>query len=161
VFQYVFAYWLGWFEISGYLPGIESIGFLALPWIIFIVVGMGPDVRLYRGILLDEATADYVRTAKAKGLPPSRIMGRHILRNAMIPVLTYTITQVPFLLLGAFLMERYFSLPGIGDLLVRSTYTSDLPILKGLSVLIAVTYAFLNVLTDILYAWADPRVRLS
>lgn len=161
LFQYFFGFKLGWFEISGYLPGLDAISFLMLPWIIFIVVSAGPDVRLYRGILLNEVDADYVRTARAKGLRPGRIMGRHILRNAMIPVLTYTVTQVPFLILGAFLMERYFSIPGIGDLLVRSTYTSDLPILKGLTVLIAISYALLNTLTDLLYAWADPRVRLN
>lgn len=160
-FQYVFAYRLDWFPINGFLPGWSALYYLALPWIIQMVVMLGPDVRLYRSILLDESKADYVRTARAKGLPEGKVMFKHVLKNAMIPVLTYTVIEVPFLIMGAFVVERFFGIPGIGDLLVTSIASGDFPVIKGVTVLIAVAYALFNLLTDLLYAWVDPRVKLA
>ncbi len=160
-FQYFFAYQLGWFPINGYENGLESIKYLVLPWIIMMVVSAGPDIRMYRTVFLDETKADYVRTAFAKGASEQRVLFRHILKNAMIPILTYTVIGIPFLILGAFLMERFFSIPGIGDLLITAINTGDFPVIKGLSVLIAIFFAFFNLLTDILYAYVDPRVKLS
>jgi peptide/nickel transport system permease protein len=160
-FQYYFAYKFDLFEINGYLPGWRAISFLILPWMIEIIIAMGPDVRLYRSIFLDEVKADYVRTARAKGLPESKVMFKHVLKNAMIPVLTYTVISVPFLIMGAFVVERFFGLPGIGDLLVTSVSSGDFPVIKGVTVLLAVSYAMFNLFTDLLYAWVDPRVKLS
>ena len=160
-FQYVLAYRLDWFPISGYEPGIEGLQFLLLPWIIYLVVSVGPDVRMYRTVFLDETGADYVRTARAKGVSENRMLFGHVLKNAMIPIVTYSMVAVPFLILGAFLMERFFSLPGIGDLMITAINNGDFPVLKGLTMLIAMGYSLIVLLTDIVYAWVDPRVSLS
>lgn len=159
--QYVLAFRLDLFPINGFMPGWNAVYFVALPWLIQMIVMLGPDVRLYRSIFLDEVKADYVRTARAKGLTESRIMLRHVLRNGLIPVLTYTVVQVPFLIMGAFVMERFFGIPGVGDLLVEAVATGDFPVIKGLTVIIAIGYSVFNLFTDLLYAWVDPRVKLA
>lgn len=100
--QYFLAYELEWFPINGYAPGWDAIPYLALPWLIIIVVSIGPDVRIYRTIFLNEMQANYVRTARAKGVSERGVLFTHILKNAMIPVLTFTIVAVPFLILGMF-----------------------------------------------------------
>ncbi len=161
VFQYVFAFELDWFPISGYERGVASLPYLVLPWIIITVVSVGPDIRVLRTVFLDEIKADYVRTAFAKGAGEGTVLFKHVLKNAMIPILTQWVTAVPFLILGAFLMERFFSIPGIGDTLINAVHTGDRPILMSLTVLIAVAYSFFNLLTDVLYAYVDPRVKLS
>jgi peptide/nickel transport system permease protein len=160
-FQYVFAFELDWFPISGYERGLASIPYLVLPWIIIVVVSVGPDIRVLRTVFLEEIKADYVRTAFAKGAGERTVLFKHVLKNAMIPILTQWVTAVPFLILGAFLMERFFSIPGIGDILITAVNTGDRPILMSLTVLIAVSYSMFNLLTDILYAYVDPRVKLS
>ncbi|MFW7380227.1 MAG: ABC transporter permease [Oligoflexus sp.] len=160
-FQYFFAFKWGLFPINGYMSGLDAFYYLALPWIIIIVVSAGPDIRVFRTVFLDETKADYVRTAFAKGCSPRRVMFKHIMKNAMVPILTYTVINIPFLILGAFLMERFFSIPGIGDVMIRAINNGDFPVIKGLTVILAITYAFFNLLTDILYAYVDPRVQLS
>jgi len=160
-FQYFLAYRLDLFPISGYEPGIDGIRYLMLPWLIYLVVSIGPDVRMYRTVFLDETQADYVRTARAKGVSENRMLFGHVLKNAMIPIVTYTMVAVPFLILGAFLMERYFSLPGVGDLMITAINNGDFPVLKGLTMLIAMGYSMIVLLTDIVYAWVDPRVSLN
>ena len=159
--QYVLAYKFDLFEINGFIPGVKGLPFLFLPWLILMTVQFGPDVRLYRSILLEETKADYVRTARAKGLSEKKVMFKHVLKNAMIPVMTYTVVEVPFLVMGSFVLERYFSIPGIGDLLVSSVNTGDFPVIKGVTVMIAVAYSVFNLITDVLYAAVDPRVKLS
>jgi peptide/nickel transport system permease protein len=159
--QYFLAYKLDLFEINGFIPGFKGLTFLFLPWLILMIVQFGPDVRLYRSILLEETKADYVRTARAKGLSEKQVMFKHVLKNAMIPVMTYTVVEVPFLVMGSFVLEKYFSIPGLGDLLVSSVNTGDFPVIKGVTIIIAVAYSLFNLLTDVLYAWVDPRVKLS
>lgn len=159
--QYVFAYKLEWFPIQGYKPGLASIEYLALPWIITILVSMGPDIRIFRTIFLDQTKAEYIKTARAKGLDEDRILFIHLFRNALIPILTHTVIAIPFLITGAFVMERYFSIPGIGDLTITAINEGDFPIIKAMTMLSAILYASFNLLTDILYAWADPRIKLS
>lgn len=158
--QYFVAYRLGWVPIGGYEAGLDGVRYLALPWVIMVIVSMGPDVRVFRTVFLDETQADYVRTARAKGVGEARMLFRHVLKNAMIPIVTYALVAVPFLILGAFLMERYFSLPGVGDLMINAIHTGDFPVLKGLTMLIAIGYSGIVLLTDIVYAWVDPRVTL-
>lgn len=160
-FQYVLAFQLEIFPIRGYERGWAALGYLALPWLIFLIVTAGPDIRLYRTMFLDEIKSDYVRTARAKGLSESVVLFKHILKNAMIPILTYTIVGIPYLIMGAFLMERFFSIPGIGDLMITAIGNGDFPVLKGLTVLIAIGYSLFNLITDILYAFVDPRVKLE
>lgn len=159
--QYLLAFQLDLFPINGYEPGAAAIPYLVLPWIIMITVTVGPQIRIYRTFFLDEMNADYVRTARAKGVSESGVLFKHILRNVSIPILTYTVIAIPFLILGAFLMERFFSIPGVGDLLITSIQTGDYPVLKGLTMYIAIGYSLFNLLTDVLYAYADPRVELS
>lgn len=161
VLQYLLAYKLGWFPINGYVSGPGAVVYLALPWLILLIVAMGPDIRLYRTLFLDEAGADYVRTARSKGATEGRVLLRHVLPNAWIPIITNNVTTLPFLILGSFLMERFFSIPGIGSLTIDALGRGDLPILKAVTVLGAIALVLFNLLSDLLYAWADPRVRLS
>jgi len=161
VFQYLLAFKLGMFPILGFEPGISSVIYLALPWLIILVTTVGPDIRMYRTIFLDEIQSDYVRTARSKGASEKRILFIHVLKNAMIPILTYSLVGIPYLILGAFLMERFFSLPGVGDLMINAINTGDFPVIKGLTIIISVSYAFVNLLTDLAYAAVDPRVKLS
>jgi len=158
--QYLLAYKLELFPISGYEEGLRSVRYLMLPWLIILLVSMGPDVRVYRTVFLDETYAEYVRTARAKGVSELGTLFKHVLKNAMIPIVTYTLVAVPFLLLNAFLMERYFSLPGIGDLMINAINTGDFPVLKGVTMVVAIAYSAIILLTDIIYAWVDPRVSL-
>jgi len=148
------------------LANIESfaqayVAYLGLPWLILLIINMGPDIRLYRTLFLDEANADYVRTARSKGASEGRVLLRHVLPNAWIPIITNNVTSIPFLILGSFLMERFFSIPGIGSLTIDALNRGDLPILKAVTVLGALALVVFNLLSDLLYAWADPRVRLS
>jgi peptide/nickel transport system permease protein len=160
-FQYIFSYLLGWFPINGYEAGFDAIPYLVLPWIITIVVSAGPEIRLFRTVFLDETRADYVRTATAKGCSPRQVMFKHIMRNALIPILTYTVIEIPTLILGAFLMERFFSIPGTGDILITAINNGDFPVIKGMTILIAIAFTMFNLITDLLYAYVDPRVQLE
>lgn len=161
VLQYVLAFRLGWFPISGYEHGPGAVAYLALPWLILLLINMGPDIRLYRTLFLEEAGADYVRTARSKGATEARVLARHVLPNAWVPIITANVTNIPFLILGSFLMERFFSIPGIGSLTLDALSRGDLPVLKALTVLGAIALVVFNLLSDLLYAWADPRVRLG
>lgn len=161
-FQWFFAFKLGWFEISGYSYGFpDFMPYIILPVIIWVVLSLGPDVRFYRTIILDEIYQDYVRTARAKGLSEKKILLKHVLRNAMIPILTYTVVQLPFLILGALLFESFFSIPGLGGMTLEALNASDFPVLKAMAVLSAIAYIIFTLLQDILYTIVDPRVKLQ
>jgi peptide/nickel transport system permease protein len=159
--QYLLAFKLDLFPINGYESGFRSIYYLILPGLIMLLVAVGPDIRIYRTVFLDEIDADYVRTARAKGVAERSVLFKHVLKNALIPIITYTVVVIPFLVLGAFLMERFFSLPGVGDLLITAINTGDYPVLKGLTMYIAIGYSIFNLMSDVLYALVDPRVKLS
>ena len=161
VMQYVLAFRLGWFPIAGYEHGPAAIAYLGLPWLILIIVQMGPDIRLYRTVFLDETGSDSVRTARAKGASESRVLLHHVLPNAWVPIITNNVVGIPFLILGSFLMERFFSIPGIGSLTIDALSRGDLPILKAVTVLGALALVLFNLVSDLLYALADPRVRLA
>jgi len=158
--QYLLAFKLGWFPINGYEGGWAAARYLALPWLIQLLLLMGPDIRLYRTLFLADMNADWVRTARAKGASEGRVLLRHVLPNAWIPVITQNVTSIPFLILGSFLMERFFSIPGIGNLTIDALSRGDLPVLKAVTVLGALALVVFNLLSDLLYAVADPRVRL-
>lgn len=161
-FQYFFAYKMGWFEISGFEYGFPNfIPFIALPAIIFILLSLGPDVRFFRTVILDEIYQDYVRTARAKGLKEVSILLKHVLRNAMIPIITYVVIQIPSLILGALLLENFFSIPGLGGITLNALNSSDFPVIKAMAILSSVLYIILSLVTDILYTFADPRVKLK
>ncbi|WP_365993127.1 ABC transporter permease [Halobacteriovorax sp. JY17] len=160
--QWFFAYKLGWFEISGYESGFpDFVPYVVLPIIIWIILSIGPDVRFYRTVMLDEIYQDYVRTAKAKGLSERVILFKHVLKNAMIPIITFVVIQIPFLILGALLLESFFSIPGLGGITLNGVYNSDFPVIKAMTILTAMAYIIFSVITDVLYTIVDPRVRLK
>jgi peptide/nickel transport system permease protein len=161
-FQYFFAFKMGWFEISGFEFGFpDFIPYVALPAIIFILLSLGPDVRFFRTVILDEIYQDYVRTARAKGLSEVVILLKHVLRNALIPIITYVVIQLPSLILGALLLENFFSIPGLGGITLNALNSSDFPVIKAMAILSSVLYIVLSLVTDILYTFADPRVKLK
>jgi peptide/nickel transport system permease protein len=161
-FQYFFAYKMGWFEISGFEYGFpDFIPFIALPAIIFILLSLGPDVRFFRTVILDEIYQDYVRTARAKGLGEVVVLLKHVLRNAMIPIITYVVIQIPSLILGALLLENFFSIPGLGGITLNALNSSDFPVIKAMAILSSVLYIILSLLTDVIYTIVDPRVKLK
>jgi len=162
VFQYVLAYRLGWFPVQGWGGTLaENIfAYAALPILVGVVVSLAPDIRLYRTFFLEELSQDYVRTARAKGLGEGRVLWLHVLRNASIPILTNVLTQIPGLLAGAFLIERFFSIPGIGREVILAVERSDFPVIKAVTVYVAIATMIINLLADLLYRALDPRVQL-
>ena len=162
VFQYVFAYKLGWFPVQGWGNSFTENLFVysALPILIALVVSIAPNLRLYRTFFLDEINQDYVRTGRAKGLSENRIMWIHVLRNASIPIITNLMAGIPGLLLGSFLIERFFSIPGIGREVILAVERSDFPVIKAITVYVAVATMVFNLLADLMYKAVDPRVQL-
>lgn len=161
-FQKFFAYEMGWFEISGYEHGFPYfIPYIILPVIIMVVLNLGPDLRYFRTVILDDIYQDYVRTARAKGLSEKAVLLKHVLKNSLIPIITYVIIQIPFLILGTLLLESFFSIPGLGGLTVKAVFDNDFPVIKAMTILSAMGYIVFTVITDILYTVVDPRVRLK
>jgi peptide/nickel transport system permease protein len=162
VFQKYLAYEFGLFEISGYEFGFPDVlYYITLPIIIWVVLSLGPDIRFYRTLILDEIYQDYVRTARAKGLSEKTVLLKHVLRNAMIPIVTYTVVQLPFLILGALLLESFFSIPGLGSMIITALNSSDFPVLKAIAILSATAYIIFTLVQDIMYTIVDPRVKLK
>jgi len=163
VFQYVFAYKLGWFPVQGWGDNLAEnlFRYASLPILIGLTVSIAPNLRLYRTFFLDEINQDYVRTARAKGLSENRIMWLHVLRNASIPIITHLMSGLPALLLGSFLIERFFSIPGIGREVILAVERSDFPVIKALTVYVAFATMAANLLADLMYKAVDPRVQLK
>ncbi len=163
VFQYVFAYKLGWFPVQGWGNSFAEnlFRYASLPILIGLVVSIAPDLRLFRTFFLDEINQDYVRTARAKGLSENRIMWVHVLRNASIPIITHVMAALPGLLVGAFLIERFFSIPGIGREVILAVERSDFPVIKALTVYVAAATMIVNLLADLMYKAVDPRVQFK
>ena len=186
--QYLGAYWLpretGWapFQTGGYEPfmawGWIDLGPVSLPYpteirpqvwvsycllpvLISVVVAMGYDTRFYRAVMVEETGRDYIVTAKAKGATRARIMFVHMLKNAMIPIITRVMITLPFLISGSILLEMYFRIPGMGRLLLEAITNKDFPIIQTFTAIFAGVFILTNILTDVLYALVDPRVRLS
>jgi peptide/nickel transport system permease protein len=160
--QYVFAFKLGWFPVQGWANHGESwLPYALLPILLGLAVSLAPAVRLYRTFILDEIEQDYVRTARAKGASESRVMLVHVLRNASIPIITNVLASLPGLLIGAFLLERFFSIPGIGREVILAVERSDFPVIKAVTVMVAVATLVFNLIADLAYQRVDPRVRLS
>ena len=159
--QYVLAYALGLFPVTGWESDLLSRWrYLALPWLIWVTISLGPHILIFRAAFIDQADQDYVTTAKAKGLSNLTLYFRHILRNAMLPITTIVVMQVPFLITGSLLLEAFFGIPGLGDVLIRAIQNSDLPVIKAFTVIGSILYMFCNLAADIFYSQFDPRVRL-
>ncbi|MDM1251475.1 ABC transporter permease [Acinetobacter johnsonii] len=163
VFQYVFAYHLSWFPVQGWSDSFSEnlFKYALLPILIMLVVSIAPTLRLYRSFVLDEVNQDYVRTARAKGIGERRILGVHVLRNASIPIITDVMASLPALLIGAFLIERFFGIPGIGREVIIAVERSDFPVIKAITVYVALATMFFNLIADLIYKWVDPRVQLK
>ena len=147
--------------ISGYAGGLDAGKFILLPVIIGVLGGVGGSVRWYRTIFLEEITRDYVRTARAKGLPERVVLFRHVLRNALIPILTGVVVVIPTLFMGSLLMESFFGIPGLGSYTIDAINAQDFAVVRSMVFIGSVLYIVGLLLTDISYTVADPRVRLQ
>jgi len=154
---------MGLFPVQGWGEGLAQnlFRYSALPIVVLLAVSIAPNLRLFRTFVLDEVGQDYVRTARAKGLGESRILWIHVLRNAAIPIITYVMSNLPSLLIGAFLVERFFSIPGIGREVILAVERSDFPVIKAITIYVAAATMLFNLLADLLYQAVDPRVQLQ
>lgn len=159
--QYFLAHEWKMFPVFGYQPGLGGLPLMALPILIWVALALGGEVRFYRTVMLEEMRKDYVRTAASKGLPTRSILFGHVLKNALIPLITRVIVTIPFLILGSLLIERFFGIPGLGSLTVDAVNQNDLPVIKAMVVLSSLLLVVFNLVTDICYALVDPRVRLK
>ena len=150
------------FAIDGYQPGIQNWAhYCLLPVLISVIVAMGYDTRFYRAVMVEESTRDYLTTARAKGASEMKVLFVHMLKNAMIPIVTQIAISLPFLITGSILLEMYFSIPGMGRELILAVTANDFPMVQTFTAVFAALYIFTNVMTDVIYAMVDPRVRLS
>ena len=159
--QYLLSKLMHLVPISGYDTGLDAIKFLLLPVIIGVIGGIGAGTRWYRTIFLEEIERDYVRTARAKGLSEMLVLFRHVLRNALIPILTGVVVVLPLLFLGSLLVESFFGIPGLGSYTIDGIQRQDFAIVRSMVFLGSVLYVIGLLLTDISYTLVDPRVRLS
>ena len=160
--QYVFAFRLGWFPVQGWSDSLVTnlATFVPLPVLLAVMVGVSPQTRLYRTFFLDELGHDYVRTARAKGLVERTVLFKHVLRNAMIPILTNVGLALPGIFVGSFLIEVFFSIPGLGREVLLAVNRSDYPVIQATTVYLAMLTMLINLATDLLYKVVDPRVVL-
>jgi peptide/nickel transport system permease protein len=160
VFQWLFGFILGWFPVQGWSESFTKnlFTYAPLPIMLAVFVGLAPELRLYRSFFLDEINQDYVRTARAKGVPEKTVMMKHVLRNAMIPILTNIAIALPGVFVGSFLLEVFFSIPGLGREVVTAVNRSDFPVIKAVTVYLAVITMIINLLVDVMYKFVDPRV---
>ncbi|MGB5606596.1 MAG: ABC transporter permease [Gammaproteobacteria bacterium] len=147
--------------ISGYDTGLDAIRFLILPVVIGAISGIGGGSRMYRSFFLEEAGKDFVRTARAKGLPELRVLFRHVLKNAMIPIVTGVVVVLPTLFMGSLLLESFFSVPGLGSYTIDAINRQDFAIVRAMVFLGSVLYIVGLIMVDVAYTVVDPRVRLA
>ena len=159
--QYVFSKLLHLFPVSGYEPGWLAWRFVLLPVVIGVIAGLGSSGRVYRTFFLEEIGKDYVRTARAKGVPETRLLFRHVLKNAMVPILTGVVVVIPTLFMGSLIMESFFGIPGLGSYTIEAIQNQDFAIVRAMVFLGSVLYILGLLLTDISYTLVDPRIRLS
>jgi len=147
--------------ISGYAGGFDAARFLILPVLIGVIGGVGSGSRWYRTLFLEEMTRDYVRTARAKGLAESAVLFRHVLKNAMIPILTGVVVLIPLLFLGSLLMESFFGIPGLGSYTIDAIQAQDFAVVRSMVFIGSVLYIAGLLLTDLSYTLVDPRIKLQ
>jgi peptide/nickel transport system permease protein len=161
--QYLFGFQLGWFPVQGWSDNFWTnlITYVPLPVLLAVMVGLAPQTRLYRSFFLDELGHDYVRTARAKGLTENTVMFKHVLRNAMIPILTNIGLSLPGVFVGSFLIEVFFSIPGLGREILLAVNRSDYPVIQAIAVYLAVLTMVINLIVDVMFKLVDPRVVLK
>jgi peptide/nickel transport system permease protein len=161
--QYLFGFQLGWFPVQGWSDNLWTnlLTYVPLPVLLAVMVGLAPQTRLYRSFFLDELGHDYVRTARAKGLTENTVMFKHVLRNAMIPILTNIGLSLPGIFVGSFLIEVFFSIPGLGREILLAVNRSDYPVIQAIAVYLAVLTMVINLIVDVMFKLVDPRVVLK
>ena len=160
--QYVFGFQLGWFPVQGWSDSTLTnlVMYAPLPVLLAVLVGISPQTRLYRTFVLDELGHEYVRTARAKGMTEGSVLFKHVLRNALIPIITNIGYNLPGIFVGSFLIEVFFSIPGLGREVLLAVNRSDYPVIQATTVYLAMLTMLINLATDLLYKVADPRVVL-
>lgn len=158
--QYLVSKTLRLVPISGFGEALDAWRFLVLPVVIGVVSGIGASTRWYRTIFLEEVGKDYVRTARAKGLPETVVFYRHVLRNAMIPILTGVVVVIPSLFMGSLLTESFFGIPGLGSYTIDAIHAQDFAVVRSMVFIGSVLYIVGLILTDLSYTLVDPRIRL-
>jgi len=160
VFQWLFGFILGWFPVQGWSESFwkNLLTYSPLPIMLAVFVGLAPELRLYRSFILDEINQDYVRTARAKGVAERKVMLKHVLRNALIPILTNLGILLPGVFVGSFLLEVFFSIPGLGREIITAVNRSDFPVIKAVTVYLAILTMVINLAVDVTYKVVDPRV---
>ncbi|MGQ3888674.1 ABC transporter permease [Legionella sp. CNM-1927-20] len=159
--QYLFGKLLRWVPISGYDDGLNSVKFIVLPVVVAVLSGIGAGSRWYRTLFLEEMNKEYVKTARAKGLSESKVLFKHVLKNAMLPILTGVVVIIPTLFMGSLILESFFGVPGLGSYIIDAIGQQDFAIVRAMVFLGSVLYILGLILTDLSYLWADPRVRLN
>lgn len=159
--QWLFAKVLRWVPYSGYVDGWGAVRFLALPILVGIVSRIGAESRFYRTLFLEEASKDYVRTARAKGLSERVVLFRHVLRNAMLPILTGSVAAIPLLFMGSLISESFFGIPGLGSYTIDAINSQDFSIVRAMVFLGSSLYIVGLILADVSYTLADPRIRFE
>ena len=155
--QFLFSYRFGVFPVWGY----EGWIYLVLPVCIGVFSSLGTDVRFFRTAVLDEIYRPYVLTARSKGLSSASVLMKHVLPNALIPIVTYVSLSIPWLFTGSLLLESFFGIPGLGSVSINAIHSADMAVVRAVVVLGALLYQFVNLVTDVLYAFLDPRVRFA
>lgn len=158
--QYLVSKTLRLVPISGFGEALDAWRFLVLPVVIGVISGIGASTRWYRTIFLEEVGKDYVRTARAKGLPETVVFYRHVLRNAMIPILTGVVVVIPSLFMGSLLTESFFGIPGLGSYTIDAIHAQDFAVVRSMVFIGSVLYIVGLILTDLSYTLVDPRIRL-
>lgn len=159
--QYLFAKLMRLSPYSGYAQGLDMVRFLALPVLVALISKLGPEARFYRALFLEEAGKDYVRTARSKGLPERVVLFGHVLRNAMLPILTSSVAVIPLLFMGSLIAESFFGIPGLGSYTIDAISAQDFSIVRAMVFLGSALYIVGLLLADISYTLADPRVRME
>jgi peptide/nickel transport system permease protein len=159
--QFLFSRVLRLVPISGYAPGLDAVRFLVLPVLLSLLAHLGTEARLYRAMLLEEIGKDYVRTARAKGLGEGRVLLRHVLRNALMPIVTSAGSYLPYVFLGSLVFESFFGIPGLGAFVIEAISGQDFAIVRAMVFLSALLYIASYLVIDLLYGVIDPRVRLA
>ena len=159
--QYLFSRVLRLVPISGYTGGLDLLRFLVLPVILSAIARLGTEARLYRAMFLEEIGKDYVRTARAKGLAETAVLFRHVLRNAMIPIITSAGGYLPYVFMGSLVFESFFGIPGLGAYVIEAIGKQDFAVVRTMVFVGSLLYIASYILIDIAYTWVDPRVRLS
>lgn len=160
--QYLVAQQLNYLPAFGFsLQGLSTVKFLFLPVGLMVVSGIGAEVRLYRALFLEELGQDYIRTARAKGVSSPRVLMIHVLKNGMINLITVVVASLPFLIMGSVVMENFFGIPGLGNVLFSAIQSSDFAVVQASVFLGSLLHLGGLLLTDFCYAWVDPRIRFQ